>query len=111
MIIANRDLTLRNGTEEIKVPIKIFAPEKAANGSWFCRYEIGWPDKVSQLSVGGYDSAQAIVNALQIIGAEIYASNYHKSGSLYWDKPGQGYGFPVTGGVRDLLIGDDAKYF
>jgi hypothetical protein len=47
---------------------------------------------------------------VQIIGAEIYSSNYHKSGNIFWDKPGNGYGFPVAPSIRDLLQGDDAKY-
>jgi hypothetical protein len=62
------------------------------------------------MSVGGFDSAQALVLALQTIGAEIYSSTYHKSGQLFTDKPGNGYGFPVVPTLRDLLQGDDAKY-
>jgi hypothetical protein len=53
---------------------------------------------------------QALVHALQIIGAEIYSSNYHKSGRLFVERPGDGYGFPVMSGLRDLLIGEDKKY-
>jgi hypothetical protein len=40
---------------------------------------------------------------------EIYASDYHKSGSLQWFEPNQGYGFPVALTLRDLLIGDDVN--
>jgi hypothetical protein len=58
----------------------------------------------------GFDSIQAIFLALQTIGAEIYTSSYHKSGQLFLDKPGNGYGFPVMPTIRDLLEGDDAKY-
>jgi|SRR5665647_3231284 len=110
MMIACRELTLRAANGELKNPIHIFAPEKEQDGAWFCRYEIGWPDKKSEMSIGGFDSAQSLVHALQIIGAEIYASAYHKSGELFWDEAGKGYGFPVMGDVRDLLVGDDAKY-
>ena len=111
MMIATRMLKLRSANGELKIPISVFAPEKATSGAWFCRYEIDWPDKKSAMSVGGFDSAQALVQALQIIGAEIYSNNYHKSGDLFWEAPGRGYGFPVTAGLRDLLEGDDAKYF
>jgi hypothetical protein len=111
MLIASRDLNLRSGDADIIIPIRIFAPEKAENGNWFCRYEIGWPDKASSNQIGGSDSVQALVHALQIIGAEIYSSNYHKSGRLVFDSPGSGYGFPVMSGIRKLLVGDDAKYF
>jgi len=54
---------------------------------------------------------QAIVLALQMIGSEIYATNYHKSGKLFLEVPGRGYGFPVTAGLRNSLVGDDVKYF
>lgn len=110
MMVASRVLTLRKGREEIKIPINIFAPLRSENGNWFCHYEIDWPDKKSDGSVGGYDSAQALVLTLQIIGAEIYSSAYHKSGNLFWDKPGNGYGFPVAPTLRDLLQGEDVRY-
>ncbi len=110
MMIASRELTLRAANGELKIPIHIFAPEKEQDGAWFCRYEIGWPDKKSEMSIGGFDFAQAMVHALQTVGAEIYSSSYHKSGKLFWDEPGKGYGFPVVPTYRDLLVGDDAKY-
>jgi hypothetical protein len=54
---------------------------------------------------------QALVIALKMIGADLYSSSYHKSGKLILDSPGRGYGFPVVTTMRDLLEGDDAKYF
>jgi len=66
--------------------------------------------KVDKLR-GGIDSAQAITLALQKIGTEIYFGDYHKSGNLFWESPGKGYGFPLPPSARDLLIGDDAKFF
>ncbi len=110
MEIASRVLTLRDGNKDLQIPIRIFAPEKSPDGSWFCRYEIDWPDKNHALNVGGIDSAEAIVLALQMIGAEIYSSSYYKAGKLFFDKPGNGFGFPVVPTYRDLLQGDDAKY-
>ena len=110
MIIASRVLTLRAETKDVKIPIRIFAPKEGTNGNWFCRYEIDWPDKKSELSVGGIDSVQTLVLALKTIGAEIYSSSYHESGKLFVDKPGGGYGFPVVPTHRDLLQGDDKKY-
>jgi hypothetical protein len=53
---------------------------------------------------------QALLFALEMIGAEIYTSDYHKSKCLMWGEPGQGYGFPVVQSLRDLLEGDDAKF-
>jgi hypothetical protein len=110
MLIASRVLTLLDRSDQIHIPIRIFAPKKSQNGSWFCRYEIDWPGEQHKMEIGGFDSAQALVLALQAIGAEIYSSSYHKSGKLYLDKPGGGYGFPVVPTYRDFLQGDDAKY-
>jgi len=110
MLIASRVLTLLSGDDKVQIPIRIFAPEKSANGSWFCRYEIDWPGEDHKMQIGGFDSAQALVLALQAIGAEIYSSSYHKLGKLYLDKPGDGYGFPVVPTYRHLLQGSDAKY-
>jgi hypothetical protein len=45
-----------------------------------------------------------------MIGAELYASDQHKSGVLTGLSPGRGYGFPVPQAIRDLLVGDDRKF-
>ena len=58
----------------------------------------------------GIDSVQAILLALQMIGADIYTSSYHKSGHLMFEEAGQGYGFPVPESLRDLLVGNDRTY-
>jgi hypothetical protein len=110
MLIASRVLTLRDKNSKIQIPIRIAAPHQAADGAWFCHYEIDWPDKKSAKDIGGFDSMQALICTLQIIGAEIYSSNYHKAGQLYWETPGKGYGFPVAPTYRDLLQGNDANY-
>ena len=110
MIIASRILILRDGSDEIQIPVRIHAPEKASDGAWFCHYEINWPGENHKMDVGGVDSAQALVLALQMIGAEIYSSDYHKSGNLFWERHGDGYGFPVVPTLRDLLRGSDLNY-
>jgi hypothetical protein len=46
-----------------------------------------------------------------MIGTDLYPSAYHKSGKIVFDAPSNGYGFPVVGTMRDMLEGDDAKYF
>ncbi len=110
MLIATRVLKLRDGQDEIPIPIRIFAPIQAPSGAWICHCEIDWPEEQQKMDIGGADSAQALVLALQSIGATIYSSNYHTSGMLFSDVPGNGYGFPVVPTFRDLLQGDDAKY-
>jgi hypothetical protein len=109
MIIATRVLSLRDGTIDIEIPIRIFAPEQS-DRAWFCRYEIDWPEGRQDMTAWGTDSVQAIVLALQMIGADIYTSSYHKSGKLKHEAPGRGYGFPVPASIRDLREGDDAIY-
>lgn len=109
VIIASRFLTFRSETGDIKIPINIFAPERD-DGAWKCRYEIGWPDDVWKSYGAGVDSVQALNIALEKIGIELYTSEFHKSERLIWEKPANGYGFPVAKDARDLLIGDDAKY-
>jgi hypothetical protein len=74
------------------------------------RYEVDWPGENRVMTVWGFDGVQALLHALQIIGAEIYSSNYHKAGQLFFGKPGSGYGFPVMSNIRDLLQGNDKKY-
>jgi hypothetical protein len=110
MLVAARTLKLRQGVNEIQIPIRLFAPTKNGNGSWSCHYEVAWPEQPTSKDIFGADSMQALIHALQIIGAEIYSSNYHKSGQLFVEAPGKGYGFPVMSGLRDLLVGDDKTY-
>ncbi len=111
MVIAARILKLRNENTEIEIPIRIFAPVILHPGAWSCRYEIEWPDGTRTTDAGSADSVQALEIALRMIGAEIYTSDYHKSGNLFFEAPGRGYYFPVAPSLRDLLIGDDKNYF
>ncbi|MDI3471074.1 MAG: hypothetical protein OJF62_003137 [Pseudolabrys sp.] len=110
MIIAQRMLTLKNDGQDIKIPIRIYAPERQ-DLHWICRFEIGWPQQTVERWGAGNDAIQALLIALQMIGAETYASDYHEAGHLSWLAPGRGYGFPVASNIRDLLIGDDKKFF
>jgi hypothetical protein len=109
MLIATRILTLRQTSGEIQIPIRIFAPEQREI-DWACRFEIDWPDEAFAFDVMGVDAVQALELALKMIGSTIYASDHHASGNLMWQAPGQGYGFPVTNNIRDLLVGEDKKF-
>ena len=109
MTIANRSLKLRAGQSKTDVAVRIFAPQQD-RGNWSCQYEIDWPEGSRKGAAAGCDSVQALLFALNMVGAEIYTSEYHKSGDLMWSEPHQGYGFPVPQNLRDLLVGDDAKF-
>jgi hypothetical protein len=109
MVIATRVLTLRAASGEVKIPIRVYAPERS-KVDWICQFEIGWPEEKAERWGAGVDAVQALLSALQMIGVEIYASHYHETGRLEWLGPGRGYGFPVTNNMRDLLVGDDKKF-
>jgi hypothetical protein len=110
MVIATRVLTLRHSGADIPIAIRVFAPERDGD-AWTCRYEIDWPEGTRTTAAGGADSVQALTVALKMIGADLYSSLYHKSGKLRLTAPGKGYGFPVPSSIRDMLEGDDEKYF
>ena len=110
MVVASRSLKLRQGESEIDVPIRVFSPRLDA-GHWACDYEIDWPEGKRKATLFGCDSVQALLLALSIIGSELYTSDCHKAGDLESGNSWKGYGFPVPQNLRDLLIGDDAKYF
>ena len=44
---------------------------------------------------------------MQAIAIRLYSSPYHASGELEWDKPGDGYGFPMPKPGYPDLIGED----
>jgi hypothetical protein len=106
MLMATRHLAVSDESGVKEVVVRIFMPERN-DESWICRYEIDWPHQTSSRYAAGFDSVQAVVLALQMIGSEIYTSNYHRSGSLRWTEEGRGYGFPVPYSLRDVLVGDD----
>ena len=54
---------------------------------------------------------QAIILAMQKIGADLYFSEHHAAKRLSWGEPGAGYGFPVPQNARDNLVGDDRRFF
>jgi hypothetical protein len=108
--IAQRSVYLKSEDGDVEIPVRIFAPEKS-DRSWKCRYTIGWPEGEFENAIFGEDSMQALILTTQIIGVHLYTSDHHKSGKLYSGEPGGGYGFPVPNGSRDLLEGDDKKFF
>ena len=109
MLVASRSLKLRRETADAEVEIRIFAPQFESD-HWSCKYEIDWPEGIRKGAAHGHDSVQALHLALEMVGSELYTSDYHKAGDLTSGDSWNGYGFPVARNLRDLLIGDDAKY-
>jgi hypothetical protein len=111
MTVARRALWFRDeASRTVPLEIRIHAPV-LVDGHWLCAYEIDWPEGTKRMEAAGFDSVQALLIAMQMIGAELYTSSYHAEGRLIFDKPGNGYGFPVVPTLRDRLVGDDARFF
>ena len=106
MVIARRNLIINDPTGDKEVQVRLFQPEDD-NGMWICRYEIDWPEQKRSFFGAGADAFQALIHALQMIGTEVNLSDYHKAGSLKWSERYEGYGFPVGGQQRHLLVGND----
>ena len=110
MLIATRMLKLLRPDGETEIAVRIYMPRQERAGSWGCRFEIAWPERPTDRTIFGVDAMQSLILASQMIGFELYTSEYHEANELYFDKPGEGYGFPVMPAYRDLLQGEDAKY-
>jgi hypothetical protein len=108
VIIASRRLTLRQGQAEYVVLVAIHAPVEG-DRCWDCRFEIGWPERAAEITVSAFDSVQALYLAMQRVAFELYVSPHHAAGNLRWDKPGDGYGFPMAKSGYGDLIGFDRE--
>lgn len=106
MPIVSHTLHLTKDGAETAVGIRIDRPERQ-DQAWVCRYEIDWPEGPRTFHAVGRDAVQALVLALQMIGAEIYTSAHHREGRLRAYDDEAGYGFPVPAPLRDLLVGAD----
>jgi hypothetical protein len=108
MLIAARKLLVRSTDQNTQMEIRLFLPS-LVDETWTCHYEIDWPTGTKDGFAAGVDAVQAIILAIQRIGAELYTSIYHRNAELVWERPDAGYGFLVPSNLRDLLKGDDAK--
>lgn len=109
MVILNRMLKIDAECDQTDVPVKIYLPVDMGD-HWQCEYEIGWPDNARRSKGYGIDSIQSLLITLQKIGIEIYTSKAHESGKLVWLERGDGYGFPLPAGHRDLCEGNDRSF-
>ncbi|WP_024277339.1 hypothetical protein [Xanthobacter sp. 126] len=109
MLILTHKLHLKRLEGEVPIEIRIYKPEPK-DGCWACAFEIDWPEGTKAMSGAGFDALQALVISLQMIGIQIYTSSYHHDGALRAYDTEEGYGFPVSRNVRDVLIGADKIY-
>lgn len=108
MIYAQRRLSLIGSLGSSHVDVTIETPQRQAT-YWACAYRIGWPEGTRSGEARGADAVQSLYLAMESIAVAIYASEHHRAGRLYWQKPGRGYGFPMPKPARDELVGDDRE--
>ncbi len=105
---AVRKFSLVNEGQSSEVTVRLFHPEPYPDHSGYqCRVKVEWPSKTQDLHVGGVDAIQAVILALQTLGAIINTSEEAKEGRLVWFEQGSGFGLPVSKGIGDLLQGED----
>jgi hypothetical protein len=92
--VAVRVLKYQDDEGDADVSIRLFAPEPQDN-HWICRFEIVGPDETLTRYGARQDSMQALVLALTMIGAILYASDAHKAGNLGWGRIGSVTAFPL----------------
>jgi len=107
---AERGLSVTISGTQLAVMICVFAPVPSQS-DFVCIYEINWPDGVKHREIHGIDSMQALQLTLQHIGTSLYSRDYYERRQLAWEQPGQGYGFPLLNNARDLLVGEEARFF
>jgi Domain of unknown function (DUF6968) len=73
VLIAYRRLIITGRSGDTEVSVRLFQPE-IDEGMWICRYEIDWPSQKRSHFAGGADSFQALILALQMIGAGVASS-------------------------------------
>ena len=106
MIIATRDLVLRDQTRAINIPVRIHAPENA-KGDWICRFDIGWPEGRVERWGTGVDAVQALLFAMQMIGAEVRAQIRTPGVAGSWSRlrlPGAEHDRRFAGGRRQAVF-------
>lgn len=111
MIIASKKMYFNDSNELKVIIINLYKPLYDQKRGWGCKYEILWPDEPRFMTAYGFSEFQAIFIAMQMIGAEIYISDYHEAGLLHVDGQEKGYGFPVPKNCRELLVGADIEMF
>ena len=107
-LVATRTLEGIFDAVRVSVEAKIFLPTQTLPyGDWECRIEIDWPAGTRQMDIGGVDSAQALILALQMIATNLYLRRPENCTSLTWLGADEGLGFPLPPNQRDLARGED----
>jgi hypothetical protein len=81
------------------VECRFFKPAED-RGSFFCRYQIDWPEGSKVRGAGGVDAVQAILLAMMTAHTDLLAAR-NMGGRLVEWLDGQSLGLPVTPTMRD----------
>jgi uncharacterized protein DUF6968 len=85
------------------VIVRIGKPRKFRGyDSYYCPFEIHWPDRTRRFDMGGVDALQALCLCLQTIATDLYTSPQAKDGTLTW-LDGHNYGLPYSEYIADLV--------
>ena len=94
-VIAQRTFTV-DGRD---LNCRLFRPEED-NGSFFCQFEIDWPQHKSSRRAGGVDEVQAILLAMQMVHGELLAVRENDGRRVTWLND-RSLGLPIAESIRD----------
>lgn len=94
-VIAQRTFTV-DGQE---LRCRFFRPIEDG-GSFFCRYEMDWPEHQRSRRAGGVDEVQAILLAMQLAHTELLAARENDRRNVTWLND-RSLGLPVAQSIRD----------
>ncbi|SEJ88031.1 hypothetical protein SAMN05428950_104114 [Sphingomonas sp. OV641] len=78
---------------------RFFKPDED-RGSFFCRYEIDWPEGVKSKRAGGVDEVQALLLGMMTAHTDLLAARNMDGRVVEWLDE-RSLGLPVTPTVRD----------
>ena len=102
-----RRLSIIDGTTLNHMEVEVSDPSASREDEYQCCYALHWPYGTEASSMYGVDAIQALNLVFNIVAVKLYSSELHKQGKLFWEKLGDGYGFPLGGHMRDLSEGSD----
>ena len=102
-IFAYRDLLVSGSDKRVRVSIG--KPEQFPDETdYYCPYQITGLGRQRVSYAGGIDGVQALILALEIIGAKLYTSKEAKGRLLSWEGATNGIlGFSVPANLADIV--------
>jgi hypothetical protein len=82
------------------VGVRFFQP-KPDDGSFFCSYEIDWPEGTRSKRAGGVDEVQALLLAMQKAHTDLLSARENHGRKVSWLND-RSLGFPIADTIRDL---------